>query len=213
MRCRRRADVAGELDATMAARPRVAGAGVGVCARIARHMDYEIRQASLADRGELTLLIERSARQLGLTHYSPAQLDGALSGAFGVDTQLIRDESYFVAETSSKLIGCGGFSYRRTLFGGDAHGARDAALLEPGKDAAKIRAFFVDPAYARRGIARALLGRCEAGALALGFVRFELMATLPGVEFYRSQGYSAGALIEHEVAPGLAIGFVPMHKP
>jgi GNAT superfamily N-acetyltransferase len=176
-------------------------------------MHHEIRKASLADSEELTHLIARSTRQLGLTHYTPEQLEGALRGAFGVDTRLIEDGSYFVALAEGRIVGCGGFSSRRTLFGGDAHAARDEALLDPGRDAAKIRAFFVDPAHARQGIASSLLERCEAGARALGFLRFELMATLPGVALYRARGYVADAPFTFELAPGLTIDFLHMHKP
>jgi GNAT superfamily N-acetyltransferase len=176
-------------------------------------MHHEIRRASLADSEELTQLIARSARQLGLSHYTPGQLEGALRGAFGVDTRLIEDGSYFVAVAEGRIVGCGGFSFRRTLFGGDAHAARDEALLDPEQDAARIRAFFVDPAHARQGIATSLLEHCEAGARALGFLRFELMATLPGVALYRARGYVAGVPFSYELAPGLAIDFLQMHKP
>jgi GNAT superfamily N-acetyltransferase len=142
---------------------------------------FEIREATQADSAQLQILIARSARELGAKDYRPEQIEGALRGAFGVDTQLIEDGTYFVVETEGKVVGCGGWSKRVTLFGGDAHRERNAQLLDPRIDAAKIRAFFVDPDYARRGIGRALLERCESEARACGFNRFELMGTLPGV--------------------------------
>src|SRR6202167_5731941 len=142
-------------------------------------MSYQLRNATRADQAALQRLIARSARELGAQDYRPEQIEGALLGAFGVDTQLIDDGTYFVVEADGKLVGCGGWSRRRTLFGGDRHRERDAAELDPKVDAAKIRAFFVDPDHARRGIGRALLERCESEARARGFRRLELMGTLP----------------------------------
>jgi GNAT superfamily N-acetyltransferase len=175
-------------------------------------MSYRLRKASVADQPALEALITRSARTLGADDYTPDQIEGALRGTFGVDTQLIIDGTYFVAESGDNIVGCGGWSRRRTLFGGDKGTARDAALLDPQTDAAKIRAFFVDPAHARRGIGRALLEQCEAEARANGFLRCEMMATLPGVKLYAAMGYSAGEPIQYELAPGLTIEFVPMSK-
>lgn len=175
-------------------------------------MQYEIRPAHLEDKPALEALIARSARELSTADYTPVQIEGALRGAFGVDTQLIRDGTYFVAESQGKLVGCGGWSRRRTLFGSDARAQRDASELDPRVDAAKIRAFFVDPDCARQGIGRALLDRCESEARARGFKRFELMGTLPGVRLYRAYGYVPSPTTEYEVAPGVMIQFVPMSK-
>ena len=171
-----------------------------------------LRLATLDDRGALDALIARSARELGARDYTPAQIDGALRGAFGVDTQLIRDGTYFVVEDDGQIVGCGGWSYRRTLFGGDARTERDAAELDPHTEAAKIRAFFVDPMHARRGIGRLILERCEAEARARGFSRFELMATLPGARLYAAAGYVPGRAIQHELPGGQTIEFIPMRK-
>jgi GNAT superfamily N-acetyltransferase len=176
-------------------------------------MHYPLRKATHDDRLALAVLIARSARGLGVDDYLSEQIEGALRGAFGVDTQLIDDGTYFVVEHEGKLVGCGGWSRRRTLFGGDAHTQRDAQELDPAIDAAKIRAFFVDPDYARQGIGKALLERCESEARAKGFRRFELMGTLPGVRLYAALGYVGTDRVHHEVAPGVAIEFVPMHKP
>jgi GNAT superfamily N-acetyltransferase len=175
-------------------------------------MFYQLRKATLADQAPLEALIARSARTLGARDYTAEQIEGALRGTFGVDTQLIIDGTYFVAEAEGEILGCGGWSRRRTLFGGDAGTVRDCTELDPRTEAAKIRAFFVDPAHARKGIGRALLERCEADARLHGFSRAELMATLPGLRFYGSSGYTALSPVHHELAPGLTIEFVPMHK-
>src|SRR5580698_5267667 len=139
---------------------------------------FQLRKATHDDRPALQVLIARSARELGAGDYRPEQIEGALLGAFGVDTQLIDDGTYFVVESEGVLVGCGGWSRRRTLFGGDAHSERNAQELDPNVDAAKIRAFFVDPDHARRGIGKTLLEHCETEARAQGFTRFELMGTL-----------------------------------
>ncbi|HEX4598093.1 MAG TPA: GNAT family N-acetyltransferase [Burkholderiaceae bacterium] len=173
---------------------------------------FSIRGATVDDRGALENLIARSARALTLGAYTPRQVETALRGAFGVDTQLISDGTYLVAEAEGRIVGCGGWSRRRTLFGGDAHRRRDVAELDPKRDAAKIRAFFIDPVYVRRGVGRALLERCEAAARAAGFTRLELMAMLSGVDFYRAHGYVAAAPVQYELEPGLTIEFLPMSK-
>jgi GNAT superfamily N-acetyltransferase len=175
-------------------------------------MSYPLRPAVRSDLAALQVLIERSVRVLGARDYRPEQLEAALRGAFGVDTQLIDDGTYFVATSGERLVGCGGWSYRRTLFGSDARAGRDAAPLDPRVDAAKIRAFFVDPDCARQGIGRALLERCEQEARAHRFWRFELMGTLPGVRLYEALGYRRGELLHYPVGPGVSIEFIPMHK-
>jgi GNAT superfamily N-acetyltransferase len=171
-----------------------------------------LRKATMADREALQELIARSARDLSAGDYSPEQVEGALRGAFGVDSQLIRDGTYFVVDADGAIAGCGGWSYRRTLFGGDSRAERDAAELDPRADPAKIRAFFVDPAYARKGIGTMLLERCESEAKARGFSRVELMGTLPGVRLYAARGYVGAPMVRYDVAPGVAIEFIPMSK-
>lgn len=176
-------------------------------------MSYVLRKATLADRAALRALICRSARELSVGDYRPEQIEGALLGAYGVDSQLIRDETYFVVESEAVIVGCGGWSFRRTLFGGDSRRARDTAQLDPRVDPARIRAFFVDPGHARRGVATMLLRKCESEARARGFTRVKLMATLPGVRLYAARGYLAASPVRHEVSPGVEIEFVPMTKP
>jgi GNAT superfamily N-acetyltransferase len=175
-------------------------------------MSFHIRPAKLEECDELERLIARSARELSRSDYTSAQIEGALSGAFGVDTQLITDGTYFVVESDGRIVGCGGWSWRRTLFGSDSRAERDAGELDPKTDAARIRAFFIDPAFARRGIGRALLEHCEAAALSRGFTRFELMATLPGQRLYAACGYSPQGEVRYPVAPNVWIEFVPMRK-
>ncbi len=176
-------------------------------------MSYRLRKATLEDLPVLNELIARSIRALGADDYSPEQIDAALRGAFGVDTALIRDGTYFVAVTAAdEVVACGGWSRRRTLFGSDARSDRDEAYLDPRTDAAKIRAFFVDPTHARRGLGRALLERSETEARQAGFSVFELMATLPGVRLYEKFGYQAGEGVTHPLPDGLTIRFVPMTK-
>jgi len=177
-------------------------------------MSYTLRAARMGDEPELQRLIARSIRSLGALDYSPAQIEGALRGAFGVDTNLIRDGTYLAAlGEGGAIVACGGWSRRRTLFGSDARAERDEGWLDPRTDAAKIRAFFVDPAHARRGIGRLILESSEAQARAAGFTRFELMATLPGERLYRRFGYVAQAPLDYALAGGLSIRFVPMSKP
>jgi GNAT superfamily N-acetyltransferase len=172
----------------------------------------QLRKATLADIPRLDALIARSARELSREEYRPAQVEGALRGAFGVDTQLISDQTYFVAEEDGGLVACGGWSFRSTLFGGDSHNQRNASALDPCTQAAKIRAFFVDPSRTRRGIGSLLLQRCEKEARRYGFTQVELMATLPGVKLYGARGYAAFGRVNYDVGEGETIEFVPMRK-
>jgi len=171
-----------------------------------------LRKAAAGDIPQIEALIARSARALSADDYRPSQIEGALRGAFGVDTQLLADQTYFVAEQDGQMVGCGGWSYRSTLFGGDARAGRDASTLDPRTQAAKIRAFFVDPASARRGIGSRLLERCEQEARAHGFSQVELMATLPGVRLYAARGYVGAAMVHFDVGRGETIEFIPMRK-
>jgi GNAT superfamily N-acetyltransferase len=139
-------------------------------------------------------------------------VEGALQGAFGVDSQLLKDETYFVAEDDGVIVGCGGWSYRATLFGGDARSDRDPSSLDPRTQAAKIRAFFVEPLQARRGIGTMLLERCEQEAKKHGFSQVELMATLPGVKLYAARGYVGAEQVRFDVGSGESIEFLPMRK-
>jgi GNAT superfamily N-acetyltransferase len=175
-------------------------------------MSISLRKATVADVPTLRELIARSARGLSIEDYRPAQVEGALQGAFGVDSQLLKDQTYFVAEENGVIVGCGGWSYRATLFGGDARSDRDPSSLDPATQAAKIRAFFVEPSQARRGIGSLLLDRCEKEARAHGFSEVELMATLPGVKLYAARGYVGTDRVRFDVGSGESIEFIPMRK-
>ena len=177
-----------------------------------KEMSIALRLATRADIPRLAELIARSARGLSVEEYRPEQVDGALRSAFGIDSQLIDDETYFVAEENGELAGCGGWSFRSTLFGGDARSDRDASLLDPSTQAAKIRAFFVEPSKARRGVGSALLERCESEARARGFAHAELMATLPGLKLYVARGYVGSEMVRYDLGAGESIEFVPMRK-
>lgn len=171
-----------------------------------------LRKAAHADIPALDALIARSARGLSTGEYSPAQIEGALRGAFGVDTQLLTDETYFVVEEAGQILGCGGWSFRSTLFGSDARAGRDSSILDPKTQAAKVRAFFVDPSHARRGIGSLLLDHCEDQARLHGYREVELMATLPGVKLYAARGYAGAAMVHFDVGSGQSIEFIPMRK-
>ncbi len=175
-------------------------------------MSYTIRKARLADREAIQELIALSARGLSHADYSHQQIESAIVDVFGVDSSLIADGTYFIAEHEGKLVGCGGWSTRKTLFGSDQFATRDATELDPRTDAAKIRAFFVHPDWARKGIAKAILSRCEDEARAAGFRSLELMATLPGGRFYLAAGYQASARIDYQMTNGVALPLVPMKK-
>src|SRR5258708_14680440 len=171
-----------------------------------------LRKATFADIPELNALIARSARGLSTEEYRPAQIEGALRGAFGVDSQLLTDECYFVVEDSRRIVACGGWSFRSTLFGGDARAGRDSSILDPKLERAKIRAFFVDPGHARRGFGSLLLDHCENQARAYGYAGVELMATLPGPKPYAARGHLASPQVPVDVGAGESIQFIPMHK-
>jgi GNAT superfamily N-acetyltransferase len=159
-------------------------------------MEIRIRNAVALDIPRLREVVDASVRGLQAKDYSPAQIEGALKSVYGVDSQLIADGTYFVAEVEPAqaqplIVACGGWSKRKTLYGGDQYAGREDSLLEPGRDAAKIRAFFVHPEWTRRGIASMILRTCEKAARDAGFKRLEMGATLSGVPFYQALGYIA----------------------
>jgi GNAT superfamily N-acetyltransferase len=171
-----------------------------------------IRQARMDEREVIKRLIADSARRLSREHYNDAQIEAAIATIFGVDTSLIEDGTYFVAEIDGMLAGCGGWSRRKTLFGGDQYATRDTSYIDPQSEPAKIRAFFIHPNHARKGIARAILARCEDEARAHGFCELELMATLPGVEFYKRCGFSERGALNLDLTGDVKLEFVAMRK-
>ena len=152
-------------------------------------MTITIRLASEADIPALKELIPASARTLSAGFYTDRQIESAIIYIFSVDSQLIADGTYFAAVAGDQIVGCGGWSKRKTLFGGDQMKNEEDELLDPAVDAARIRAFFVHPDWARRGIGRQIIEACEAAAKADGFSRMELGATLPGEPLYAAMGY------------------------
>jgi GNAT superfamily N-acetyltransferase len=173
---------------------------------------FQLRRARRDDVGVLQRLIEDSVRQLGAAWYTSEQLASALRFMFGVDTQLIDDGTYYVVRDVDRIVAAGGWSGRRTLFGGDQwkHGAD--APLDPATDAARIRAFFVDPGSARRGLGRMLFDQCLTDARAAGFQRLELMATLPGEPLYRSLGFQADEKVSLALPDGVEVPLVRMSR-
>lgn len=162
-----------------------------------------IRLATLEDIPALRQLIEDSVRGLSVTFYSEQQIESALQDVFGVDTQLIRDQTYFVAEADAQIVGAGGWSKRTTLFGGDASKSDPVdSLLDPDKQPARVRAFYIHPQWSRRGIGSLILDACEQAARAGGFSTVELASTLPGVPFYLSRGYKKGEAIPIPMTSG-----------
>ncbi len=172
-----------------------------------------IRPATPEDLPALHDLIEQSVRVLQANDYTEAQIAGALGTVLGVDTQLIADGTYFVIELEGRVAACGGWSKRRTLFGSDHGPGRESALLDPATDAAKIRAFFVHPAFARRGLGTLLLETSENAAREAGFRRFEMGATLTGVPLYRARGYRELERIEVPLSNGEHLPVIRMDKP
>jgi GNAT superfamily N-acetyltransferase len=196
-------------------------------------MDFLLRKALPQDIPELRELIEASVRGLQAADYTPAQLEGALHSVYGVDTQLIADGTYFAAvhvdepaddpaapsplvTNHSSLItapvACGGWSKRKTLYGGDQYAHREDGLLDPARDAAKIRAFFVHPQWARCGIGTVILEACDNAARAAGFTRLEMGSTLSGVAFYRAKGYAALENLQVPLSNGEMLPIVRMAK-
>jgi GNAT superfamily N-acetyltransferase len=171
-----------------------------------------VRRATLPDVPAIETLIVASARALCPAEYPPDVVEAALGAAWGCDTELIHDGTYFVAWVGGRLAACGGWGKRRTLFGSDRQAGRQSELLDPAADPARIRAFFVHPDFVRRGLARELMRTCEAEAKAHGFRAAELMATLTGVPLYRACGYVGDGRVEFPLSGGLTIEFVPMRK-
>lgn len=190
-------------------------------------MNIRIRLALPEEIPALRSLIDASVRGLQAGDYTPAQIEAALATVYGVDSQLIADGTYFVAEIGTPgsgpgepalargegtIAGCGGWSKRRTLYGSDDCAGREDSLLDPAREAAKIRAFFVHPAWARRGIGSVILEACEAAAKAAGFTRLEMGATLTGVPFYREKGYAAMEHLDVPLGGGASLPIVRMGK-
>jgi GNAT superfamily N-acetyltransferase len=189
--------------------------------------NIHLRLAVPEDIPVLRELIDASVRGLQTEDYTPAQIEGALKTVFGVDSQLIADGTYFVAQagpaaiqrTGAKhaqpeliIVGCGGWSKRKTLYGSDHWTGREDALLDTLCDAAKIRAFFIHPAWARRGVGGMILQACEDAARAAGFTRYEMGATLTGAKLFGVKGYVAVKPISIPLVNGESLPVIHMEK-
>jgi GNAT superfamily N-acetyltransferase len=175
-------------------------------------IEPQLRPAVPADVPALTALISASVRGLQTADYTESQRESALQSVFGVDTRLIADGTYFVAEVDGVIVACGGWSKRKTLFGSDHFSGREDGYLDPERDAAKIRAFFVHPEWARRGIGTLVLEACESAARAAGFKKLEMGATLTGVALYKARGYREVEEIEVPLGNGELLRVVRMEK-
>lgn len=167
-----------------------------------------LRRATLADLAPLNGLIEASVRGLAPGFYDARQIESSLRHMFGVDSQLVNDGTYFVIEVNGVPAACGGWSGRQTLFGGDQHKADQQAgdaPVDPATVPARIRAFFVHPEFARRGLARMLYEHCAAEARAAGFRALELMGTLPGVPLYRTLGFETVETVNVRLPDGVTM--------
>ncbi len=170
------------------------------------------RVARTSDVPQLKALIETSVRRLSARYYTVAQIASSLNYVFGVDSTLIRNESYFVLEQQGAIVESGGWSDHQTLFGGDQFATRDDERLDPATASARIRAFYVHPDHARRGYAKRLLGVCSAAAKRAGFSTLSLMSTLPGEPLYRALGFVPSDRVDYEMPDGMTLPLIPMTK-
>ena len=168
------------------------------------------RLASRADLPALLPLVDAAISEL-LTEFLDAAQVAASRAIMGLDTQLIDDRTYFVVEADAQIAGCGGWSRRATLYGGDHSDGRDPALLDPARDPAKVRAMYTHPGFTRRGVGRLILARCEAAARAEGFTALDLMATMSGRPLYEAAGFTP---VEHlvDATGGAPVPLVRMRK-
>ncbi len=189
--------------------------------------NIHLRLAVPEDVPVLRELIDASVRGLQTQDYTPAQIEGALKTVFGVDSQLIADGTYIVAQAEPAaieragaknapseriIVGCGGWSKRKTLYGSDRWTGREDALLDPLRDAAKIRAFFIHPDWARRGVGSMILQACENAASSAGFTRYEMGATLTGAKLFGAKGYVAVKPISIPLLNGESLPVLHMEK-
>jgi GNAT superfamily N-acetyltransferase len=171
-----------------------------------------IRLATAQDIPAIRTLMDAAISQLLAPFLSPEAVTASFE-LMGLDTQLIVDGTYYVVEADGRLAGCGGWSRRATLFGGDHTAGRDAALLDPANEPARIRAMYTHPDFVRRGVGRLVLRVCEGAAAQAGFTRCELAATLGGEPLYRASGYEDIAAFEEPTASGVAVPLIRMGKP
>jgi len=172
---------------------------------------FSHRLATMADLAELKALMEMAIRQLVGAYLDTARVEASFE-VMGVDTQLIEDGTYFAIECEGQIVGCGGWSRRATLFGGDHSDGRDARLLDPTVEPARVRAMYTHPTFARRGIGRLVLSLCESAAAREGFRSLELAATVAGEPLYSAYGFSIIERIEVSTSNGVTVPLARMSK-
>jgi len=170
------------------------------------------RLATLAELSELERLMTESIKRLVGAYLDSARVEASFE-IMGVDTQLIEDGTYYAVECEGRVVGCGGWSRRATLFGGDHSAGRDARLLDPATEAARVRAMYTHPDFARRGIGRRVLRLCEEAAAAEGFRDLELVATVAGEPLYSACGFVVVERIEVPTSKGVTVPCARMVKP
>lgn len=175
-------------------------------------MHASVRLATPDDVPALQRLIATSARALSVGFYTPAQIEAAVAHVFGVDTQLVADGTYFVVDAPDGPAAAGGWSARRTLYGGDQMKGAADPRLDPATEPARIRAFFVHPQWARRGLGRALYAACARAAWDAGFREFELMATRPGEPLYEALGFAVVERVTVALPGGVEVPFARMRR-
>jgi N-acetylglutamate synthase-like GNAT family acetyltransferase len=174
--------------------------------------EFSLRAARDSDIATMQALIQRSGIGLSQGFYTPGQAAAITHEVFGVDSQLVRDGTYFVIEHDGVIVACGGWGKRDTLHGGDQRKQGTDRLLDPGREAARIRAFFVEPGMARRGLGTMLMKRCEEDARAAGFTSLELAATLPGEPLYRALGFAEVERVELMLSGAVRVPLVRMRR-
>ncbi|MBC7452414.1 MAG: GNAT family N-acetyltransferase [Massilia sp.] len=173
---------------------------------------FFVRPALAADVPMLRVLIERSARALSVGFYTQQQTEAVTREVFGVDSQLVEDGTYLVIEDDGAIVACGGWGKRSTSYGGDQAKSAPERVLDPATEAAKIRAFFVDPAMARRGLGKTLMRHCAQQAAASGFGSLELVATMPGEPLYRVLGFVVTERFDMVLGQGVRVPVARMRR-
>lgn len=175
-------------------------------------MKIQLRKSNPDDIPQLNKMIPDSVRKLSEEFYTKKQIEGAILDIFGIDTQLITDQTYYTASAGNRPVGCGGWSKRRTLFGGDKIKDEQDNLLDPATEPARIRAFFIHPEWARKGIGNRIMKQCESDALRAGFSEMKLVATLPGEQLYKHFGFKEIRRYELDLSNGEHLPVVDMTK-
>jgi GNAT superfamily N-acetyltransferase len=177
-----------------------------------RETGFTHRLASIDDLGELHEVMRRSIETLQTDFLTPEQVV-ASHRVMGLDTQLIRDGTYFMVEHDRRIAGCGGWSWRSTLYGGDESVvSREPEALDPAVDAARIRAMYTEPEFARRGVGRLVIRLCEDAAMSAGFRKATMMATMAGVPFYQACGYTEAEAVVRVSVDSVEVPLVRMEK-